>query len=149
MSESNPNRPGHTENSSSVEKLIFQESSHRDPQNISAINLMAILWKPVLPVIKAATGHLCYRYMAPAQITPKTTMSLSGSGTGYQRFSSRLFRVTMKSARSGCHRHPWPRNIEESKTFYSYLQPDRPRAVIGYSMGISDLGSGNLKRASW
>ena len=29
------------------------------------------------------------------------------------------------------------RNIEESKTFYDYLESDRPKAVIGYSMGAA------------
>ena len=136
MSESNPNRAGHTENPSSAEKLIFQDQPPGPAEYFS---------------------HQFDEYSLEARITWDqdknwpSVLSIHGARSDYTKNNNVTFGLQKRGisvlapALSG-HNEISPirlsqtslaRNIEESKAFYDYLQPDRPRAVIGYSMGAT------------
>ena len=138
MPEYNPNRPGHSENPSSVEKLIFPEQPPGPAEYFS---------------------HQFDDYSLEARITYDqdgnwpSVLSIHGARSDYSKNNNVTFGLQQRGisilapALSG-HNEISPirlsqtslaQNIEESKVFYSYLQPEEPRAVIGYSMGATSV----------
>ena len=136
MSESNPNRPGHTENPSSVEKLIFQEQPPGPAEyfrhQFDDYSLEARItydqdgnWPSVLSIHGARSDYTKNNNVT-FELQERGISILAPALSGHNEISSIHLSQTSLA-----------RNIEESKAFYDYLQPDRPRAVIGYSMGAT------------
>ena len=136
MSESNPNRPGHTENSSSVEKLIFQEQPPGPAEyfrhQFDGYSLEARItcdqggnWPSVLSIHGARSDYTKNNNVTFG-LQERGISVLAPALSGHNEISPiRLSQTSLA------------RNIEESKTFYGYLQAERPKAVIGYSMGAT------------